>query len=59
MPTHTCKHICSFFSAEEKFFMAAKELASFQPRRILNFFLHAKKKIKTHDTQTNDNADRQ
>ena len=59
MPTHTCKHICSFISAEVKFFMAAKELASFQPVKNFKFFSNAKKKIKTPDTQANDNADRQ
>ena len=60
MPTHTCKHICSFFLMEDKFFMAAKELASFQPEKNFKFFSPTlKEKIKTPDTQANDYADRQ
>jgi len=42
---------------EEKFFMAAKELASFQPNKNFKFFSPTlKEKIKTPDTQANDSA---
>jgi len=52
-------HLQLFFNGR-KYLMSAKELASFQPEKNFKFFSPTlKEKIKTPDTQANDNADRQ
>lgn len=57
---HTLASTFAAFFQRKKFFMAAKELASFQPEKNFKFFSPTlKEKIKTPDTQANDNADRQ